>query len=254
MDLAQAPAIELFLGLLLAADRVPEVGHDNQQKEHHRRSRQRYDFERMSGVHGVIRTVGDHGRLQDLQHDIAHDRIGHHIMLLQQHLHDLERQRRILCRDLNGQQIGRLNGRGIDAHGKLLHPKLPEDVLAHDGAVEDLRKYGGQGGCGIKIVIDRRSTVPGGQDQGAVCGIVGDIAAVCVDERDHAGDQRHDNDQQPLPCSVADQHDRVKGHQRFLIWIQFFFLFFLLHFRPPVTPRRQTASQCLNMSSNWNSG
>ena len=245
-DLAQAPAAELFFCLLLAADHILEVGTNHQHQEHTRTNQQRNLSERLSRVGPVDGGGGDHRRLQDLQNDISHDRIGDHVMLFQQDIHHLEGGPGIPSANLDGHQVGLLDIAGMDTAVEAVHSQLIENIVAHDRAVEHLREHRRQIGSGVQIVIDRGGAVPRGQDQGTLGRILGDVHTVRIDIRRHRRDQGRHQDQHPFPAGIQQQHDRIEGEQRFLIRIQFFF--FRFHFHPPVIPRSRSAWQCRNGS------
>ena len=212
-DLAQAPAVQLLLCLLPASDHVLEVGQDHHQHKHTNCNKRRHLDHGVSGIHRI--TGPDrHGRLlQDLQDNVAHNRIGNHLMLIQQDPDDPEGGSWITGANLHRQQVGRFDGRSINRTVPRIHIQLVENVVSHNRAVQDLREHRGQAGGGIEIVIDRRGAVPGRQNQGRLAVIIGDVNAVRIDIGTHAAQDSHHQDQRPFLYGIPDKDDRVIGQQ-----------------------------------------
>ena len=212
-DLAQAPAIQLLLCLLLASDHVLEIRQDHHQHKHTGCHHKRDGEHRTLCIHGVGRSGRHGGLFQDLQHDIAHDRVGDHLVLVQQDPDDLEGSPGVTGADLHRQQVGRFNGRCINRTVERIHPQLMENVVSHHGAVQDLREYRGQIGGGIEIVVDRGGAVPGGQHQRGLTVVIRNIDTVRIDVRRHAAQHRHHQDQRPFFQGIPEKDDGVIGHQ-----------------------------------------
>ena len=129
----------------------------------------------------------------------------------------LRRQKRrswVLIGHLHGQKIRLCHRRCIDHAPERIGPQLFRHGLPQDGAVDDLRKRGGQAGGCRKVLVNRRRALLHGDYKGRSSGIPGHIGQLCCRIRAHTHNQRRSHNQIPPAQHVPQKNNRVIGKQR----------------------------------------